>query len=502
MVASHYSSSSYGAKMTTNPIYLINPANDPASLRNTLRALQSTQLAHVASPQGGQSEEKKILLRIAESSEPLIERADILLKSTPMRRVYDDEVELQVQTGSRTGKFIDFPSVNPFQEACVELLKAVTDVDISLPMGYTIVEVPLGATSSEQVETDCVLTNENLYNYLASANATPVRVTEQEVGHSARWTGVEQIADREWLQSTMVFRATFRYVETTEKEAIDYLTMKLANKERILKTTAIGDSMDVKIYVIPNRRCVIPIIKESQFFTTPVSKQRLLYIYDFIHSWLQEHLKMWVEMRLNTKPIEQQSRVVCFQYRIEKMVPGWTKIPTLSVNPRSITHDLSIGETELWHNFMDDSSLVARMKSVIDLLKEYGIDMVVENFVGTMEDYMSSSERTSFVLPVREPTTISTIAQAPREEYRGRGRARGGRGATTGDTSTYTGNTSENHNYRGRGNGGRGRPTFRTSRNMAGREGNSSNASQTNRGTRARIPLEVPRPASMVEGER
>jgi len=448
-------------------IHLINLANYPTSLRNTLQILRSQMTSS-----------RKIILRIADSSERLIDPNMIHMKRDPTRRAYDED---------DNGRYSNFSSTNPYQAACVELLKAVADIDINLPMGYTVLEIPnTPKPTLTDVEMDCFATIEELYNYLASANAVPYFPKEPRGethraahGHSWRatgddemdiseqsWGGMEEIVPQEqpdsrMIQSTMVFRVEYHYVETTIESAIEFLTAELMARdsrnvlarERKLTITATGDRIEALVYVIPNTSCTFQIIKESQHFTIPVSKQRVLFIYDCIRAWIQEHQKMWIEIRRNTRPLKAGMIASCFQYRVEKMSPGFKSFPTLTIERDLIVKDFSINATELWHSFGGSLALPEKITAVIDFMGRYGIEMTVEGLAGPMEDYVD--DRVSFTLPVREtPPPIITA------QYRGRSRGRsmeyerGGRGATYGDRGATRGSRGATHHGRGVARGG------------------------------------------------
>jgi len=434
-------------------IYLINLGEYNTSLSTTLQSLRR-------SPQ----KDQKVVLRIAESSERLHYLNAIHTRKNPSRRTHEE---------GDNREYSDFSSMNQFQTACIELLKSVSDVDIRLPMGYTIFEVPTDAKTIDDVEIDCFLTFEELCNYLASANASPY---DDKSDPEEPWKGEEsivpeappaptaspkrqqryekheeitpdQVAERlarmptpatrqsttPWLQSTMVFKTEFRLVETTIQKAIDYLEGELTSRssrgvlrnQRKLEILATSDSMKAKVYVIPNISCEFSIIKENQYFTNPVTKQRLLYIYDTIHAWLQSHLKKWVEIRRETKPLRPESGLSCFQYRVEKMAVGFNAGPALAITPELIVKDFSLSTTEAWYRFMDNGgnpTLEQKMAAVVSFINSHGIDMVVEGFSGPVEDYVP--DRASFVLPAREEE-VKVVPQEPKPEHRGRMGSRG-----------------------------------------------------------------------------
>lgn len=415
--------------------YAVNPTNYQQSARNVLRHIMARN-------------DTEIILRISESAQPIIAMSDILIKRTPTRKDYDDN-----ETGSEA---IPFRGERSHQEACVELLKSVMDIDVSLPMGYAIFENPFANTDTNKVEMDCVLTPQDLYHYLATVNAIPY--FKEETG---RWKGIEQQVDGQTTQSTMTFTAKYRYLKMDKENAVAYLkslselrgigSAEDAFVPTIISTTA---QVEAKIYVVALPPCIISIIKDSPLYTAPVSKQRLLYLFDCIQAWLQSLTTRWIEMRFNTIPLNANDKMICFQYKIEKMVQGWVRLPTSKVDPREMTTDIPTSQTYQWHLFGEasapDSSLLQKLQAVISFLYDYDIDMTIDSYTGPMEDYMEKiGNRRNFILPVRE-VIIPTVIESSMS-YRGRGR--GGRGGGDFQASRGRGfNTSRGSARGGRGN--------------------------------------------------
>jgi hypothetical protein len=374
-------------KLSHTPVYIINSGG--SSMHNTLRVLEEKLLK-------GALPTERVVLRLPDSVPYSYTMDQIKVRHMPKLRAYDDDSK----------DVINLPSL---QEACAETLRSTADVDISLPTGFIIFEVPEiaeGVTmSASTIEPICFLTVDELYNYLDASNASPI---QQHPDRDSLWDGLEVSSTNGFLESSMRFTAKHYYVESELEEVVKYLKATIARQRCSLKKVKSSEIVKIDIYVMANMPCVIPIIPNNPLFTAPVSKQRLLYIHDMIRAWIAETQCMWVEI----DTVSAVSKTFAtFRYKYCRK-NAWEPLPVTALTKTKILRGLYLPGTVCWKRFttLDLDTLPNIMNSALTFLQDAGIDMNLDSFAGNMEDYLPKRE-TTIDVPKRPDTTTVVLAK-------------------------------------------------------------------------------------------
>lgn len=430
-------------------------------------------------------QDKDIILRISEATDPAISLQELAIRQNAFRRDFEDE------TGSEPVVYASENSLQltqgaqlfqpGLQSACVDLIRSASDMDISLPMGFITFENPLCNLETEKCESDCLLTVRDLHNYLATLGAVPYR------DENVAFTGAEipvPGSHPSCIQSSLIFTTTYRFLLLDQANAVGYMRSLLQVKEEIfadlvkrgekspdtfkpvIKSTT--EQIKSKLYVVSLPNCLIPIVKENPLYTQPVSKQRLLYIFDCIQDWVKSFRSKWIDLTFNTMAVNPKEKAIVFRYRIEKMVQGWTQMPEEKINPVNALKRIRLEDSLQWHTFSEtDLPLEKRLQCVIEFLFEYGIDMPLESYAGSETDYKPDDRFTPLVRNTSSPTILAQpVHQDPTHNTRGRGRGnttdsfRGrGRGVAIEQPTTQTEQITRQYGERGNRGRGRGRST-------------------------------------------
>ena len=426
---------------TPSIVYLINP--NGTSMRNALHDLER-KLAN------GAPANEEVVLRISDNISYPLMKDQIKIKRLSTRRDYDDSKDVE-----------DFPSL---QEACAELLRTTSDVDITLATGYIIFEVPIGSTSTSDIEPICFLTIEELHDYIVASNASLVQQHERQ---DTYWDGFETISSDNYLESTMRFRTKYHFVKAELEETINYLRANISSGNHPLKTLASSDPVEIDIYVMSNIPCVVPIIPEHPLYTAPVSKQRLLYIHDVIRAWIISSQSMWLEIdTVGTKT----KTFATFRYKFCQDDKAWEALPSPEVSATKILRGLYLPGTVCWKRFteIEFTSITEIMNSALSFLQDAGIDMELDNFPGSSDDYLTV-RGFEITVPTRTPPPTVIIAKQSKGSAHPRHlnmllnlQDKPHRSQSSHHTSTRGGHKTQEHIYEGRGRGsqqyeGRGR---------------------------------------------
>lgn len=313
--------------------------------------------------------------------------------------------------------------------------------DIYLNTGFTIVEF---AGAKQEIRIHCVPCLEALIIYLNQIGAEP------QMKAGSTWTGMEKtpIIDQfgsQKILSSMSFTSQYQHFEMTRKKAIEYLKNlsethsplegKLMYPEYIRK----GVEEKSRIFVISNLptqtqtastnvlalavpltawtsppcvrssevaestrivgnnasgKCYIPFLENHS--TNPLTKQRLLFLFDCFKNWIQRQSEKWIEIDFS----ENEN----FMYTIGTSHNKKEQILT----ENKILFYPNYYNTNLWHwlNPKFQLDVKRRLAVIIGIMKDFGLSFDIKSITGPMEDYI---DRQTFVFPVRSRTTNSTL---------------------------------------------------------------------------------------------
>jgi hypothetical protein len=368
-------------------IYIVNPHADIQGIPPILDQIMK-------------SSDEEVILRISENTGSNITLSDLNLKQTAIRKVLEtSETEYPVS--------LPFIGNNSTRDAVVELLKSDQDLDISLPTGYTIFQIDHNCLDVNEIGVDCFIDTQNLLLYLKSLGAQHTHRDE-----TTRWKGMETIIG-EMKESTLTFETEYRDLKMTKANALIHLRAASVGRFETPDVIKMSDVKKSRLFVIANDTCEISLIKNHELSTVPMSKQRLLYLFDCFKEWLRLNEARWITMYFQS--------FQKFQYKLDR-IKGWD-IPKKSVSATNMVKSLHFLDTALWGSFYNANTIQERFQAMLSLLDEYGFAMDLTYFSGSSDDYVSNRMR--YRLPQRTQVVRTIVAESDPFVYgRGRGRAR------------------------------------------------------------------------------
>jgi hypothetical protein len=467
-------------------VYAINPLAHMEGVRSLLTEL--TENIERGKIKLGES----VVIRMCTSGLKSITIGDIKIDQSATVKVFSTE------EGVKTSVVTD---ENAIIDNVVKIIKENNDVSISFEPSYMVIEVPAirtnntasesyanrllkGKEKENDVTTVCFPTKKKLVRFLRSIGANPYGKREgTDPTITNEWKGEEKILGDGSVDSTMCFSSVYKFYEMTVKDAISFLSAHSSLNPEEPVFIRESPTRVSKIYVIKNEPCRVDIIPSSDFYTQPMTKQRLLYVYDCINYSMQKNLSKILLIKSKYNPKNQPNTEFNYSYALTTF--------GLRITPENASFSIPIFDTGLWTPFVEAKTIKEKIMTVVDLFNLYGLMMTIDDYIGSTEDYVE--DRSSFILPqhahqeskpsigniITMPVPKSTTRSQSRskqykeqrgqssdptkrtrseKEHNGRGRVRyGGRGFGRGRGSQEN-NTNENPNQnvekrRGRGRG-------------------------------------------------
>jgi hypothetical protein len=366
----------------------------------------------------------------------------------------------------------------PMREIAEHMVNENTDMKMTFTPSFMVLELP-SASSVSDISINCFPTKEHLVEFLQSINAKPLSSSNN---NNAEWKGKEVKIMDGYTESSMLFTCSYIIYKMTFEKAKELLQSYIISKPITPEYIDCSAPQTSTIYVLMNEPCTIEVFPESDSYTSPVSKQRLLYIYDSIKKTIMNMLSQVVNIRKRAQGKSRSrnglSGMNTFEYKYVN-IPANTNpdsIPTFTAYPNETTTTISLYNhiPSIWKAFLNSSNLELqdKMLAVVNLLNSYGLKMTLNNYSGDISDYTKKTTENSarkidtprksvFSLPPYSSQSQPQPQPRPQENMRGgRGRSRsrnidndsdnGGHSCDDGHGSTQRGRGTMRGAFRGR----------------------------------------------------
>lgn len=371
------------------------------------------------------AEDEVVVLRV-----PLT-RGDVLSLGENIQMCQTSRRKMMIidEEDEQPGDFLNYINPHSNSLALTDLFRSDDDSDVIQSMGYTVIEL---STDESPMTRRVVLTLEDLIRYL---NTLGVRYVNNEMSDEAdNWVGRDVMKNDGIRESTMYFNSAYRYMKLSKIQALAFLSRKEARPAAVSawgpkkvaesalslpefdeKQVRYSNPYHARILVVRNDDCVFRIIPQSETYTEPESKARLLYLYDCLRHWVNGEQSRKV---LKVSFIKDQEKITRFSYDAKPASVWHTdeaqQGDTFNDDGFSVKQSLTTsGIFSLFTHQTPGKTIDERLNAMKLFFHMYGLDLTDRDLQGDGNDYLKGG-----TLPFRLPTrdAIRVIAVIPQPQ--------------------------------------------------------------------------------------